>query len=105
MPRTVPRQVSSPESQDALTLESEKALYGEGVLLNGVDGQAARRAHMRAQTTARQLAEQHHDQPLGQLRTADPATRFAAARVRDAEKSTALAGIAAEHEEWLRRTG
>ena len=105
MPRKLARQVSSPASQDALTAESERAVYGEGVLLNGVDGQAARRAHMREQTTARQVAERRHDQPLGVLRAADQATRLAAAGVRDAEKSTALADILAEHEEWLRRAG
>ena len=37
---------------------------GDGVLLNGADGQAARRVHMRELTMARQAAEQRLNYPL-----------------------------------------
>ncbi len=40
----------------------DHATLGEGVLINGVDADAARRAHMRDLTTARQAAGRGHMQ-------------------------------------------
>ncbi|GAC1407048.1 MAG: hypothetical protein NVSMB65_21660 [Chloroflexota bacterium] len=64
MPRLVDRQQSSLQSQERLDTARQSALLGDSVLINGVDRQAARRAHMRAQTTARQAADVRADKPL-----------------------------------------
>jgi hypothetical protein len=104
MPRTSVRQASSSASQEGVNTESQ-GLLGDSVVIAGVDRQAARRAHMRAQTTARQAADVQYRQPLGVLRSADQATRSAAMRVRAAERSAALAAIASEHQAWLHAQG
>jgi hypothetical protein len=75
--------------------------YGEGVLINGVDQQAARRTHMRELTMARQAAErrslQHSEEAARQDRTARA--------VEKQERRTALAAelkrIEAAHQAWL----
>ncbi len=45
----------------------DHATLGEGVLINGVDADAARRAHMRDLTTARQAAERAHMQERSRM--------------------------------------
>lgn len=101
MPRNLPRQVSSAESHEEGVFQSNKALFGDGVLINGEDGQAARRAHMRAQTTARQVAERRASESRGLSRFAGREERLTAVRDREAEKTTAFAGIEAAHQVWL----
>src|SRR5437868_5978539 len=50
-------QPRSSESQEGVYTASQGPRFGDGVLVDGVDRQAARRAYMRALTTARQAAE------------------------------------------------
>lgn len=83
--------------------ERESAL-GEGVLHDGVDWSAARRAHLREITTLRQAAERTCDRP-GVPRDPDRAAQRAAARRRAEELRLELARIDAEHRAWLRAQG
>ena len=80
------------------------AVLGEGVLINGVDADVARRAHMRDLTTARQAAERAQSQ--GRARTyrakATPADRHVALETLAAAGVTTLAEIEAAHQLWLR---
>ena len=101
MPRKLIRQTSVTQSQEGVYTESQGSLYGDSVLVNGEDNQAAQRAHMRAQTTARQAAERGAGHSLGLPRAADAAERQAAARVRETERQAASARIEADHQEWL----
>ena len=48
MPRLLARQQSSPQSQESLDAARQSAFLGDSVRIDGVDQQAARRAHMRA---------------------------------------------------------
>lgn len=73
---------------------------GEGVTHNGVDGTAARRAHMRGQTMARQAAERRCARPPADGGLDRPA-RLAARREREAELRVELARLDAAHRNWL----
>lgn len=65
----------------------------DGILYNGVDHAAIRRAHARELTTARQAAERRHARP------AEPGAN------RAAEYHAELARIHAAHGAWLRERG
>ena len=82
----------------------DHATLGEGVLINGVDAEVARRAHMRDLTTARQAAEQARRQ--GRVRTsqtkATPEARQVALQTLAAVGVATLAEIEAAHQTWLR---
>ena len=74
---------------------------GEGVLVDGVDSQAAQRAHMRALTMERQAAEGRIKRPLNLHGNSDPEARREAARLRVIEVRAELARIEAKHQIWL----
>ncbi len=78
-------------------------LYGEGVPRNGVDFQAAQRAHMRELTTARQEAERRHASSRSLEGRLDPRARHAAAAKRLADYQAELARIEDKHQQWLRQ--
>ena len=90
----MPKQMN-PRASDPASLES---LCGEGVPLNGVDDQADRRAHMRAQTTARQAAERRLSYPPIPMGSPDRQMRKAERMARMHEE---LSLIDAEHQAWL----
>ena len=69
---------------------------------NGVEDQAARRAHMREQTMARQAAERHLQYPPIR-RGSDEFREQVAARL--VEVRAELAMINATHRTWLRAHG
>jgi hypothetical protein len=77
---------------------------GEGVLHNGIDETAARRAHMRTLTMARQAAERRCAHPPAEAGLDRPA-RLAARREREAELRVELARIDAAHRSWLDEQG
>jgi hypothetical protein len=72
------------------------------MLYNGVDGSAVRRAHMRALTMARQVAERHLGYPPIR-RGSDGFHEQVAARL--VEVRAELAEINATHRTWLRAHG
>lgn len=76
----------------------------DGMLCNGVDSAAERRAHMRELTMARQAAERRHARPTSDLRL-DRQAQALAARARDAELRAELARIDDAHRTWLRAQG
>ncbi len=80
-----------------------RASLGEGVLINGMDAEAGRRAHMRGLTTARQTAEQGPSR--GRLRAYLPeptaADRLLAHQTRTAATDAAFIEIEAAHQTWL----
>ena len=82
--------------------ESKRSVCGEAVPLNGIDEQAARRAHMREMTTARQMAERRRIQPMP---GADQLTKLAASHERAAALRAELARIEEEHQSWLGTRG
>ena len=94
MPRLQARQQTGQESQESLC--------GESVPVNGADRQAARRAHMRSLTMARQAAESRHRYPPIPLGSPDRQIQLAA---RAAELREDLARINAEHQTWLHNHG
>jgi hypothetical protein len=77
---------------------------GEGVPVNGVDESAARRAHMRALTMARQPAERRCAHPPAEAGLDRPALR-AGRREREAELQVELARLDAAHRNWLGKQG
>lgn len=88
------------------------AQHGESVLIdglsrNGVDDLAARRAHMRDMTMARQAAERRYARPGLPAGSAGPedAMRLAMAQERAIAFRAELARIDAEHRRWLREHG
>ena len=84
--------------------ESREGVVGDAVPRNGEDDQAARRAHMREQTMARQAAERKALRPAGEARLGRPA-RADEAQQREADLHAELARINAEHRDWLREHG
>ncbi len=70
----------------------------DGLLRNGVDDLAARRAHMREMTMARQAAERHYTHPAGP-------PPLVAARDSAADLRAELARIDATHRTWLHDHG
>jgi hypothetical protein len=77
---------------------------GGGVLFNGVDPNAARRAHMREQTMAKQAAERRSVKPASGMHL-DHQTRLAMAQERAAALHAELASLSDEHQDWLRTQG
>ena len=96
MPRKLPRQ----ESGD----ESRAGLVGDAVPLNGVEDQAARRAHMLAQTTARQVAERTAARTASERRL-NRTAREDSGRDREAMLQVELTRINAEDQTWRREHG
>jgi len=84
--------------------ESRESAMGDAVPHNGEEEQAARRAHMREQTMARQAAERKALPPAGEARIDRPA-RVDDAQRREADLRAELARINAEHRDWLREHG
>jgi hypothetical protein len=82
--------------------ESQESILGEGVPVDGVEAQAARRAHMREQTTARQAAERHLGHPLIPAGSLDHHHETV---TRVAEVREELARINADHQVWLHDHG
>jgi hypothetical protein len=75
---------------------------GDGVPLNGVEDQAARRTHMREQTMARQAAERTAVRPASERHLGlDRSGRVEAGREREATLRVELTRINAEHQTWL----
>lgn len=81
--------------------QRRESVLVDGILHNGVDGLAVRRAHMRALTMARQAAERRSMRAAGR----DGSARLVAARERAAELRAELARIDAEHRTWLHEQG
>lgn len=104
MPRKLVRQATSPVGDQKSIVDAE-SLYGDSVLVNGVDQQAERRAHMRAQTTARQASEQRYGQHRTGLTVGDQFTRLGTMQRRDAQRRDDLATIDANHRAWLHNSG
>ncbi|GAC1402004.1 MAG: hypothetical protein NVSMB65_19250 [Chloroflexota bacterium] len=75
--------------------------YGEGVIVNGGDQQADRRAHMRALTTARQAAERRALHGPEGSATSGSARRGVERQARRVELQAELQRIEAEHQTWL----
>src|SRR5579871_2100330 len=94
------------EEQDTLgtDLKVGEPPFGEGVLHNGIDGSAIRRAHMRALTMARQAAERRCALPAP-LWVSDRQARLAARRERVEELRVELARIDDAHWRWLDEQG
>ena len=88
--RSRKRQVSAIPRQT----DDELRTSCDGLLINGVDGQAAWRTHLRAQTTARQALERQAGSRAGDTRDE--------AEEREAYRREALAEIAEQHLVWLR---
>lgn len=82
----------------------QEPVLGDAVSRNGVDCSAARRAHMRALTMARQAAERRHARPADAAGL-DSTARLAAARERAVELRAELERIDAEHRTWLHDQG
>ena len=80
--------------------EKQQGVFGEGVPVNGIDNLAARRAHMRELTAARQAAERRRSQPWS-VDSGAYANRLEATRARSAEMYAELARIEDEHQRWL----
>lgn len=76
----------------------QEGVLADGLLRNGVDGLAARRAHLRAMTMARQAAEQRHMHPAGPAQCVSTREHAVALRAE-------LARIDAEHRQWLHDQG
>ncbi|MDB5075559.1 MAG: hypothetical protein JWO42_1738 [Chloroflexi bacterium] len=87
--------------EDALKPET---VLGDGISCNGVDASAARRAHMRELTMARQAAEKRHARRGGNPGMDRPA-QLAAAQERTVELHAELARIDAEHRTWMHEQG
>ena len=91
--------------QDGRDAQWDSALqqpsFGGGVLRNGIDEQAAYRAHLREMTTARQAAERRHASARSTEATMERAARQVAAEVRLAVLREELARIDGLHRRWL----
>ncbi len=81
-----------------------RATLGEGVLINGVDAEAGRRAHMRGLTTARQTAEQGPSRGWLRAYLPEPTAteRLQAHQMHTAATDAAFIEIEAAHQTWLR---
>jgi hypothetical protein len=88
MPRNQPIEWSIPNRSETTV--------GDAVPLNGVEDQAARRTHMREQTTARQAAERTAIRPASE-RHLDRLGRLDAAREREVTLQVELKRINADH--------
>ena len=82
--------------------ESHEGILGDAVPRNGKDDQAARRAHMREQTTARQAAERNAERPAYEGRL-DRSARIDGVHEREASLQNELTRINTEHQTWLRQ--
>ncbi len=77
-----------PENRD-----TDRVSFGEGVLIDGVDSEAVRRAHMRDLTTARQAAEQRRTRERKAPPEATTAERRCAQQARTTAADAALQPI------------
>jgi len=83
----------------------DRQLPGSGLVdalvYNGVDGLAARQAHMRALTMARQAAERQYTRSMGRVAAAPSDVM----RANVVQLQAELARIEAGHRTWLRAQG
>jgi hypothetical protein len=85
-------------------VQLQETVLVDGLLRNGVDTLAARRAHLRNLTMARQAAERRHERHA-MARTLDQDLRPDAARSRANEFRMELSRLDSVHRVWLQDQG
>lgn len=83
--------------------QREEGMLVDGIVYRGIDTFAARRAHMRELTTARQAAEQHYTQAVATHRNGS--VPLIEVRERAVELRVELDRIDAAHRSWLHEQG